>query len=50
MNTGSESIEAIIRRRRILFAGYVARMGGHETAEVRDARRTGGGVGSLGGQ
>ena len=26
MNTGSESIEAIIRRRRILFAGFVARM------------------------
>ena len=26
MKTGNESIEAIIRRRRILFAGFVARM------------------------
>ena len=26
MKTGSESIEAIIRRMRILFAGFVARM------------------------
>ena len=26
MKTGSESIEAILRRRRILFAGFVARM------------------------
>ena len=26
MKTGSESIEAIMRRRRILFAGFVARM------------------------
>ena len=27
MKTGSESIEATLRRRRILFAGFVARMG-----------------------
>ena len=26
MKTGSESIQAIMRRRRILFAGFVARM------------------------
>ena len=26
MKTGSESIEATLRRRRVLFAGFVARM------------------------
>ena len=47
MKTGSESIEAIIRRRRILLAGFVVRMV-DETAEVRDVRRTGGGRGLHG--
>ena len=32
VKTGSETIEAILRRRRILFAGFVARM------EIRDCR------------
>ena len=42
MKTGSECIEAIMRRRRILFGGICGAHGGHETAEVRDVRRTGG--------
>ena len=46
MKTGSESIEAIIRRRRTLFSGFVVRMEGTRlTAGVRDVRRTGGGRG-----
>ena len=45
MKTGSESIEATLRRRWILFAAY----GGYETAEVHDVRRTGGGRGLRGG-
>ena len=44
MKTGSESIEAIIRRRWILLAEFVAHMGGHETAEVHDGWRTGEGA------
>ena len=48
MKTGSASIEAIVRRRQILFVGFVALMG-YETAEVRGVRRrTGGGVGGQG--
>ena len=47
--TGSESIEATLRRRWILFAGFVVR-GGYETAEVRDVWRIGGGRGCVGGQ
>ena len=34
-----------MRRRWILFMGFVARNGGYETAKVRDVRRTGGGRG-----
>ena len=51
MNTGNESIEAIMRRKRILFAGFVARME-DETTEVRDVRRTAdnGGADYVGGQ
>ena len=43
MKTGSESIKMIMHRRRIMFADGA--YGGHETAEVRDVRRTGGGRG-----
>ena len=44
----SESIEATLRRRRFLFAGFMAR-GGYETPEVRDVRTIGGGRGLCGG-
>ena len=44
IKTGSSSIKAIMRGRRILFAGVVARMEA-ETAEMRDVRRTNGGRG-----
>ena len=50
MKTESESIEAIImRRRRIPFAGFVVRVE-DETAEVCDVRRMGGGARCDGGQ
>ena len=49
VKTGSKSIEVIMRRRRILFVGFCGAHGGHETAEVRDVRRTGGGRGLCGG-
>ena len=42
IKTGSWSIEATLRRRRILFAGFVARMG---DTRLRDVRRIGGGRG-----
>ena len=46
IKTESESIEATLRRRRILFAGYVAHMEDTRlSAEVRDVRRFGGGHG-----
>ena len=45
MKTGNESIEMILRRKRILFAGFVRVHGGHETVEVRYVRRTIGGRG-----
>ena len=48
IKTGSESIEATLRRRRILFAEYVARTE-DETAEVRSVRRIGAGRGLRGG-
>ena len=35
LNTGSYSIEAIVRRRRILFAGFVARMEDTRLSKVR---------------
>ena len=47
--TGSEGIEATLRRRWILLAGFVVR-GGYETAEVRNVRRIGGGRGCVGDQ
>ena len=47
IKTGSESIAATLRRRWILFAGFVH--GGYETAEVRDVRINGGGRGLCGG-
>ena len=46
VKTGSESIEAIMRRRRVLFAGFVARMG---DTRVSKCVRTGGGRGLRGG-
>ena len=49
VKTGSESIEATSRRRRILFAGFVARAWRiRDSAEVRDVRRNGGGRGLCG--
>ena len=48
VKTGSESIEAILRKRRILFAGFAAH-GEHKTAEMRDVRRTRGECGLRGG-
>ena len=48
MKAGSESIETIIPRKRILFVGFMARMK-NETTEVRDVRRNGGGRGLRGG-
>ena len=49
VRTGSESIEANLRRRRILFCGICGAHGGYETVEVRDIRRHGGGRGLCGG-
>ena len=45
LKTGSEIIEATLRRRRILFAWICGAHGGYETAEVRDVWRNGGGRG-----
>ena len=50
IKTGSESTEATLRRRRILFFGICGAREGYETAEVRDVRRDGGGRGLCGGQ
>ena len=50
IKTGSESIEATLRRRRILYAGFVARMKDTRLPKcVRDVRRVGGGRGLCGG-
>ena len=50
IKTGSESIEATLRRRRILFVcGICGAHGGYETAEVRNFRRNGGRRGLCGG-
>ena len=39
IKTGSESTEATLHSRRVLFAGFVCGAhGGYETAEVRDVR------------
>ena len=48
MKTGSESIETTSYRKRILFAGFVARME-DTSAEVSDIPRIGGGRGLRGG-
>ena len=53
IETRSESIDATLRRRQILFAGFqfCGAHGGYETAaEVWDVRRIGGGGGCVGGQ
>ena len=48
IKTGSETIEGFIRRRWILFTGFVGADGRYETADVRDVGRTGGGRGLYG--
>ena len=51
MKTGSESIEAIMRRRRILFAGSAARMEDTGLPKgVMLGELGGGGAGCVGGQ
>ena len=47
MKTGSESIEATSRRRRILFAGFVARMGNTRLPKCVMFRELVGGVGCV---
>ena len=49
MTMGSESIEAIIRRRRILFAGFVARMEDTRLPKCVMFRELMGGAGLRGG-
>ena len=49
IKTVSESIEATLRRRRILFAGFVACMEDTRLPKVRDVWRNGGGRGLHGG-
>ena len=50
IKTGSESIEATMRRRPILFAGFVVRMEDTRLPKcVRSVRRSGGGRGLCGG-
>ena len=48
--TASESIEAIVRKRRILFAGFVARMGEERLPQRVMFRELVGGRGYSGGQ
>ena len=50
MKTGSESIEATSRRRRILFAGFVARMGNTRLPKCVMFGELVGGVGCVAGQ
>ena len=50
MKTGSESIEVIIRRRRILFAGFVARMEDTKLPKCVMLRELVGGAGCTGGR
>ena len=50
MKTGSESIEATLRRRRILFAGFVARMGNTRLPKCAMFVELVGGVGCVAGQ
>ena len=44
------SIEASLRQEADFVCGICGAYGGYETAEVRDVRRNGGGVGCVGGQ
>ena len=48
--TGSESIEATLRKRRILFAGFVARMEDTRLSKCVVFGKLAGGVGCVGGQ
>ena len=50
MKTGSESIEATLRRRRILFAGFVARMEDTRLPKCVMFGEMVGGAGCVGGQ
>ena len=50
MKTGSESIEATLRRRRILFAGFVARMEDTRLPKCVMFGEMAGGAGCVGGQ
>ena len=50
LKTGSESIEATLRRRRILFAGFVARMENTRLPKCVMFGEMVGGVGCVGGQ
>ena len=50
IETGSESIEATLRRRRILFAGFVARMEGTRLPKCVMFGELVGGAGCVGGQ
>ena len=50
MKTGSESIEATLRRRRILFAGFVTRMEDTRLPKCVMFRELAGGAGCVGGQ
>ena len=50
MKTGSENVDAIMRRRRILFAGFVARMEDTRLPNCAMFRRMKGGAGCVGGQ
>ena len=50
VKTGSESIEAILRKRRILFVGYVARMEDTRLPKRVMFGELVGGTGSAGGQ
>ena len=50
MKTGSESIEATLRKRRILFAGFVARMEDTRLPKCVMFGEFVGGAGSAGGQ
>ena len=50
IKTGSESIEATLRRRRILFAGFVARMEGTKFPKCVMFGEMVGGAGCVGGQ
>ena len=50
MKTGSESIEATLRRRRILFAGFVRRMEDNRLPKCEMFVEIVGGAGCVGGE